>query len=345
MRTTLYILLTSILFITGCNEKTDFTLKGKINNLPSDTLLLLYEVPEFKLDTLICSNGAFEYSFTPDTLTVFSILFNEQEKLPIYAEKGKTVELKGDIDNINIKGEGDNQLMNEIRLLLKDLPYDLAKHKADSIIRSNTYSFTNLYLIEKFFANDSVPDYILLNDLIQKQSGIIKDTPYLIRLLSKINNEKNIGSTQYIQTFHTQDRTGKKFDWKKTRDKLILVDFWASWHAESVAEQDSLENIIKALKNEKFLILSVSLDIEKEAWIKASNRDTTQWIQVCDFKGWDNSVIISQQINKIPSNLLLDKNKRIIAKDIRGEKLIETVKERIQKDKKLKEERKKRRKR
>ena len=86
------------------------------------------------------------------------------------------------------------------------------------------------------------------------------------------------------------------------------------------------------------------MDLDKEAWLKASDRDTTQWIQVCDFKGWNNALIKSQSINALPYNLLLDKNKRIIARNIRGEELINKVKELIKKDKEREKANKKRKK-
>jgi hypothetical protein len=85
--------------------------------------------------------------------------------------------------------------------------------------------------------------------------------------------------------------------------------------------------------------------MDKEAWLKASNRDTTQWRQVCDFKGWNNSLIKSQSIQTLPANLLLDKNKRIIARDIRGTELVKKVKEFIQEDKEREKERKNRKRR
>ena len=85
--------------------------------------------------------------------------------------------------------------------------------------------------------------------------------------------------------------------------------------------------------------------MDKEAWLKASDRDTTQWRQVCDFKGWNNSLVKSQSINALPANLLLDKNKRIIARDIRGEELVQKVKDFIQEDKEREKERKNRKRR
>lgn len=332
MKKTLYILLTYMLVMAGCNEPVEFTLKGQLNNLPSDTLLVYHQIPESRIDTIFCQNGTFQYTFTPDTFTVFSLILNSQEALPIFAEKGQTVEVKSSATGLTIKGEGENERMNNIIGLLRNTAQDEIIAVVDSLILEDPYSFTNLYLIDKYYVQDEQPDYTKIQKLIDQQSGIIKDTPYIVDLQAKLNaiNEKN--KNQSIYTMYGHDRQGKTISWNKVRDKYILIDFWASWHPQSVIEQDSLVNVLKELKNEKFVIYSHSLDLDKEAWLKASDRDTTQWHQVCDLKGWNNNIIKNQGIETLPANLLLDKNKRIIARDIRGKELVEKIKELTKKD-------------
>ena len=340
MRKTIYLLLAFLCLMASCSsEKNSFTLKGEISGLTSDTLLVYYQVPEFKLDTIFCKKGVFEYVIELDTTTMFSLIFNAEESLPIFAEKGQTVQVKGSTSEFEIQGQGDNQLMNEILLLLKETPQRKVKRTVDSLIQANNHSFTNLYLIDKYYANDSLPNLKHLEELTESLSGIIKDTPYLMTLLPKIE-KPNKTRSQSIYTLTGKNRKGEDFKWENIQNQYVLIDFWASWHPQSLAEQDSLQAVIKALKKEKFLICSVSLDLDKESWLKASDRDTTQWKQICDFKGWNNTLVKGQNIQKLPSNLLLDKNKRIIARDIRGQELIDKVKELIQKDKEREKEKK-----
>ena len=334
MRKTIYFLLFLASLITSCNEeKSHFILKGQISGLSSDTLLVYYQVPDFKLDTIFCQEGVFEYSIKPDTTTMFSLIFSAKASLPIFAEKGQTVQITGSIEEPEIQGEGENKLMNDILSLLRETPQRKQKQVVDSLIQTNNESFTNLYLIDKFYATGSHPNYTHLQKLIDSQKGVIKDTPYMMVLQPKIEDLTNKSKPQNIHSLTGQDRQGKDIKWSEIRDKYILIDFWASWNPQSVAEQDSLVDVIKALKKEKFLICSVSLDINREAWLKASDRDTTQWKQICDFKGWNQSLVKNQNIQSLPSNLLLDKRKNIIARDIRGKALIDKVKDLIKKDK------------
>ena len=149
MKKTIYLLLTTFLLTTGCSEKTNFTLKGEIGGLTSDTLLAYYLAPEYKIDTIICQKGKFEYTFTPDTLNVFNLLFNTEESLPIFADKGQTVKIKGTTTDFEIEGEGENKLMNEIFSLLRNTSEEKTMDIVDSLIQANKYSFTNLYLLDK----------------------------------------------------------------------------------------------------------------------------------------------------------------------------------------------------
>ena len=341
MRKTIYLLLALLVLVSSCSKKeNNFTLKGKISGLSSDTLLVYYQVPEYQLDTIFCKDGAFEYTMVPDTTTVFSLILSSKESLPIFAEKGQTVQVTGSIEELEIQGEGENRLMNDILSLLKNTPKRKQRHVIDSLIRTNNQSFTNLHLIDKYYVSTNDLNYNHLQKLIESQSGIIKDTPYMMLLQPKIEDFTNKNKPQSIHSLMGEDRQGKEIKWSEIRDKYILIDFWASWDPKSVAEQDSLVSVIKALKKEKFLVCSISLDVDKEAWLKASDRDTTQWKQICDFKGWNHSLVKNQNIQSLPSNLLLDKNKRIIAHNIRGKELIDKVKELIKKDKEREKQKK-----
>ena len=57
-----FLFLALILLLTGCSKKSTFTLKGNISSLSSDTILVFYQEPNYKLDTIIAQNGKFSYT-------------------------------------------------------------------------------------------------------------------------------------------------------------------------------------------------------------------------------------------------------------------------------------------
>lgn len=332
-------LIISLLFIGCSDEKQEFTLKGKIQGLESDTILAFYQLPEYKLDTILTTEGELNYTFLPDTTTVFSLIFNKNIELPIYAEKGEKVEIEGNVNELKVKGNGENKLFAQVMQCLKETPASDVKRKADSIIRANNHSFTNLYLIDKYFVQDSLTSHNEIEELINSQFGTIKDTPYLTDLQKKLKTQK----LQSIHTLNNFDKEGKNIRWNTIKDKYTLIDFWASWHPQSIEAQDSLQQVIKALRKEDFVVISISLDYDRQAWLKASDRDTTQWIQVCDFRGWENPLVQEQGITSLPSNILLNRNKHIIERDIRGQELIDKIKQLLQEDKEREQRKRKKR--
>ena len=316
MKKLLFFLFTLVVLASGCGKKNTFTLEGSIKGLPSDTILVFYQEPDYKLDTILLSKGKFTYTITPDTFTIFSLLLGEKQILPIYADKGESVTLNGMAGKIEVKGKGENA--------------QLAKH----IQYLSTLENNNIYLIDKYYVQDSLPDYNHIDQLIKGLSGIIKDTPYIIELQNKLSEKKELTEHRYVSNISCTDKKGKTVNWNSVKGKYVLLDFWASWNKESIATQDSLVSVQKALKKDKFVIISLSLDLNKKEWMeKIIQKDTTQWKQVCDFKGWNNSIVKQQGITRIPANILIGPDKRVITQDIRGKELIDKVRQLTEQDK------------
>lgn len=115
---------------------------------------------------------------------------------------------------------------------------------------------------------------------------------------------------------------GDTINLSSTRGSFVLLDFWASWCPPCRQENPNLVEAYEQYHRKGFQIYQVSLDKTREAWIKGIEEDRLgRWIHVSDIQYWNSVVVPKYKIESIPANFLLDPEGRIIAVNLRGERL------------------------
>ena len=112
------------------------------------------------------------------------------------------------------------------------------------------------------------------------------------------------------------------------KGQIVLLDFWAAWCSPCRMENPNLVSNYKKFHNKGFEIFQVSLDRTKENWIAGIKDDQLgNWLHASDLKYWQSSVVSLYNIEGIPASFLLDRDGKIIAKDLRGKALEEKLTE------------------
>lgn len=121
------------------------------------------------------------------------------------------------------------------------------------------------------------------------------------------------------------DTAGHVISLHDFRGKYVLVDFWASWCAPCREENPYVVSAFQKFKDKNFTVFSVSLDSKKENWLKAIHDDHLDWTHVSDLKGWNSAAADAYHVEAIPANFLLDPQGKIIAENLIGPSLEDTL--------------------
>jgi thiol-disulfide isomerase/thioredoxin len=103
------------------------------------------------------------------------------------------------------------------------------------------------------------------------------------------------------------------------KGQVVLLDFWASWCGPCRAENPNVVKNYQKYKDAGFTVMSVSLDSNKDKWLAAIAADQLVWPNhVSDLGGWQSKVAKLYGVQSIPFTVLLDKEGRVIATNLRG---------------------------
>jgi peroxiredoxin len=192
------------------------------------------------------------------------------------------------------------------------------QREIDKFVQNNTKSAIAPFVLNVTFQfNDDVS---LLETRFNLLDEKVKNLPSG-RELKRLITEKKVGSVGSMALDFTEpDTTGKPISLSSFRGKYVLVDFWASWCGPCRNENPNVVDNYKRFSNKNFTILSVSLDRpgQKDKWVQAINMDNLTWTHVSDLQWWDNAAAKLYHIQAIPTNMLVDPDGKIVARNLRG---------------------------
>lgn len=327
----LFSLIIVLLCLCSCRDKANtFLLEGHVSSLSHDTIYIygadaLYE----HIDTVVTTDGAFRYIAKVDTVTPMWVLFPNNHREMLFADKKLKCTLFADTalaGHVRIMGGTQNALLQEFHSLISNVS---DKQRiiavADSFIRSNPYAEVSIHLLREYFVNQPAPEYTKIKTLIGSMSGNLQDNNYIKSLQPTLNAYKPLAKNSVVNNYNVRDSEGKYIATSEYKNTYLLLTFWASWDEESRQRQRELVALKEKYEDCNFDILSISLDTDRDAWLQAIAADSATWRQACDLDGWNTGLVQRLQVSHLPTNVLLNPSRRILAVDLYGEELDKNI--------------------
>lgn len=186
-------------------------------------------------------------------------------------------------------------------------------------INKNPGSLAALAAVERLDKDQDLNYYQMVADELKKS---IPNSQYYKGLKTRLDQWGKLAVGAEAPEIVMKSPNGESIALSSLQGKYVLIDFWASWCKPCRAENPNVVRLYKKYADQGFEVFSVSLDKNHNAWTTAIERDGLLWENhVSDLKYWQSAAVNLYDIKGIPLTYLIDKEGKIIAKNLRGKEL------------------------
>jgi peroxiredoxin len=352
-----YCIILLSLFVFSCKDNNAFTISGTINNPGSLKKIYLLQADSSAISVVDSTNlsdeGKFQFKHAAPYANLFKIRLGGTI-FDVIAKNGDAIEFSTSLtDKTNayqISGSDESEKIkdfNKISNFYTDKSSKISQEyqdkvqtagkESDSLIKvympqfqkiMGDYSGAVLKFVNDnknslagFYAATSLDPSKYESQLITYAddiNGKFKDNPAVQRFVKQMMIAKPIAVGHKAPDFTIAGIDGNPVKLSDYKGKYVLLDFWASWCAPCRQENPNVVKLYKVYNPLGLNILGISLDQDKGKWQQAVNADELSWKHASDLKNFEGPVERLFHIEAIPSNVIIDPQGIIIAKNVIG---------------------------
>jgi peroxiredoxin len=361
MKYLIHLLLAASLLVVACSNKPakNTQISVKLENCSGKKVVLQHLTnssvnPKDSAEINTKGEAAFELDLTE--IGFYRLYFDKNTYVVFILSPNDKISIDGKYPNLmqaaQIKGSSDNEQLRIGSLLMQN-----NFQKSDSlqkVFQANQNTPNN----EAILANLTSQYETLMKSENEFIKGLINKYPdsfFNLAFIEKLDKETDLDyyvkldkglqtkypASDYVKSFHSNVQElmklmpgsqapeidlpgvdGKNIKLSSLKGNVVLIDFWASWCKPCRMENPNVVKMYNRYKDKNFTVFSVSLDKQKENWIEAISKDNLTWPNHCsDLAFWSSAVVPLYNIQGIPLTVLIDKEGKIIAKNLRGQEL------------------------
>lgn len=349
----------AVIALTACHSNA-YKISGKVEGLKDgDTLYVTNDLQTgIPTDTLIVKDGKFELSGETDSTYIAMIYSGARNELnaPFFVEPGnitiKLVETPGASrvggtkcneqwqelnDSVMTIGKEINRIAEHIYgNTIDEMEQQKGMEQIDKL--NQRFSAIVVKTTEKNIKNEFgyflltyYPEELIDNQtrkkLIDKLPEEMQKRPVIQEMLSNLKQADETAEGMTIKDFNQPGIDGTELSLMSevAKNKITVIDFWASWCGPCRQEMPFMLEMFSKYKDKGLGIVGISLDEDSDSWKAATQQLNIPWIQMSDLKGWENAIAKHFCVNSIPHTIVVDQQGKILKRGLRGEKLEEFV--------------------
>ncbi|MDD2792151.1 MAG: TlpA disulfide reductase family protein, partial [Sediminibacterium sp.] len=170
-------------------------------------------------------------------------------------------------------------------------------------------------------------DFITLKNQLDKSLQKTLEWENLTKIQNSLEIARHRVKNEPFLNQSLQDVSEKIVPIINFKNKITLVDFWASWCKPCRASFPSLKSLYSIYKADGFEIIGISIDNNKKAWKDAISNDKLPWKQLIDTSGVEGKLCSYYDIRGVPFQILIDHEGKILAYPSSLEQIEEFIKE------------------
>jgi peroxiredoxin len=350
--------LSIVIFACSTNNNANSnSVSGNISNLNEGTTLYLdYLSPTqviTKDSTTVDDEGNYSFQYSVEELGFYRLRINNQNFINLVLDKNEVPIINGNGNNImdtyTVDGSIESERLKQFNMVYKI--NELTQDSINNIYLANPNDQTVFIALQRAkFGAISKMNNSFINLINDNPSSLVSlaavqqlDQKVHYELYKKVDEAllKKMPNSVYYKNFHKMvekiinlfvgdeapdftlnDTEGNPLSLSSLKGKIVLIDFWASWCKPCRAENPNVVKAYDKYHAEGFDVFSVSLDKDKNRWLAAIKQDNLKWPNhVSDLKAWGSEIVPTYGIQSIPFTLLIDREGKIIAKNLRGSDL------------------------
>lgn len=233
---------------------------------------------------------------------------------------------KGQFHVTDVKGSANMDLYGRFNNMMVDATDPMAlPDRIEALLRENKEHLMSAFLVTYFESafEQYAPLYKEVRDALKDRYA---DNEFVRHLDQKLRTVVMVGmeAPEIVMT----DTAGMVRRLSELHGKVVLIDFWASWCGPCRRENPNVVRMYQRYHDQGFEVFSVSLDDNREKWLQAIKKDNLLWPNhVSDLRGWNSAAGRLYGISSIPATVLVGRDGKVLARNLRGPQLEQTLKE------------------